>query len=124
MAIPSKLGNMVWGVCLMDKEEILAKSRKENKDRDFVDMEAQAKAYSIAIHVGGFMCGVLAVLHVIFTETLDYGIWTVYFCVLAATMIVKFAKLRKRHELVIGLLYGACCVVFFVFYLRDALGVF
>ncbi len=99
----------------MDKDEILERSRKENKDRDFVDMEAQAKAYSIAVHVGGLICGVLAVLHVIFTEDLDYGIWTVYFSVLAAMMLVKFTKLHKRHELVIGLIYLACCVMFFVF---------
>ena len=108
----------------MDKDEILARSRKENKDRDFVDMEAQAKAYSIAAHVGGMVCGILAVLHVIFTEELDYGIWTVYFSVLATAMIYKYVKLRKRHELVIGLFYGACCVMFFVFYLRRVLGVF
>ena len=108
----------------MDKEEILARSRKEHNDRDFVDMEAQAKAYSIAVHMGGIVCGILAVLHVIFTEELDYGVWTVYFSVLAATMAVKFAKLRKRHELVIGLFYTACFVMFFVLYLRRVLGVF
>ena len=108
----------------MDKDEILARSRKEHKDRDFVDMEAQARAYSIAIHVGGLMCGVLAVLHVVFTEALDYGVWTVYFSVLATTRIVKFVKLRRRHELLIGQFYVVCWIMFFVFYLRDVLEVF
>ena len=107
----------------MDKEEILARSRKENKDRDFVDMEAQAKAYSIAVHVGGLGCCVLALLHVIFTDDLDYSAWTVYFSVLATMMIVKFIK-RRRHELLVGLLYAAFFVIFFVFYLRRVLGVF
>ena len=108
----------------MDKDEILARSRKENKDRDFVEAEAMAKANSIAINVGIMVCGVLSILHVIFRDTVDYGVWTVYFSVLAATMIYKYVKLRKRHELVIGLFYAACCVMFFVFYLRDMLGVF
>ena len=108
----------------MDKDEILARSRKENKDRDFVEAEALAKANSIAINVGIMVCGVLSILHVIFRDTVDYGVWTVYFSVLAATMIVKFVKLRRRHELLIGLFYAACCVMFVVFYLRDLLGVF
>lgn len=106
----------------MDKEEILAKSRKENRDRDFVEAEVLVKANQIALHVGTFTCGLLAILHVIFLETLDYSAWTVYFSVLATTMLVKYVKLRRRHELVIGVFYAACCVMFFVLYLRDLLG--
>lgn len=45
-----------------------------------------------------------------------------YFSVLAAGMLVKFAKMRKRHELLLGLIYLAFCVTFFVFYLCDLLG--
>lgn len=108
----------------MDKDEILARSRKENKDRDFVEAEAMAKANSIAISVGIMVCGLLSILHVIFLETVDYSVWVVYFSVLAATMIVKYVRLRRRHELVIGLFYAACCVMFFVFYLRNVLGAF
>ena len=108
----------------MDKDEILARSRKENKDRDFVEAEALAKANSIALSVGIMICGLLSLLHVIFLETVDYSVWTVYFSVLATVMLVKYVKLRRRHELVIGLLYAAFCVIFFVFYLQDLLGVF
>ena len=108
----------------MDKEEILARSRKENRDRDFVEAEALAKANSIALSVGLMVCGLLSILHVIFLDTVDYSVWTVYFSTLTTTMIFKYVKLRKRHELVIGLFYGACSVMFFVFYLRDVLEVF
>lgn len=108
----------------MDKDEILERSRKENKDRDFVEAEALAKANSIALSVGIMVCGLLSLLCTIFQEHMDYSVWTVYFSVLAATMIVKFVKLRRWHELVIGLLYAAFCVIFFVFYLQDLLEVF
>ena len=108
----------------MDKDEILAKSRAENKDRDFVEAEVLAKANSIALSVGIMVCGVLSILHVIFQDTIDYSAWTVYFSALTTVMIVKFIKLRRRHELVLGLFYGVCCAVFFVSYLRDVLGVF
>ena len=109
---------------MIDKDEILARSRKENKDRDFVEAEVLAKANGIALNVGIMVCGLLSILHVIFLETVDYSAWTVYFSALTATMIFKYVKLRKRHELVIGLFYAACFVMFFVFYLRETLGVF
>ena len=108
----------------MDKEEILAKSREENKDRDFVEAEALAKANSIALSVGVIMCGVLSVLHAVFADTPDFSVWTVYFSVLGAIMLVKYVKLRRRHELAFGLLYLGFCVFFFVLYLRRTLGVF
>ncbi len=106
----------------MDKDEILARSRKENKGGDFVEAAVQARANTIALAVGIIVCGLLSVLHAIFADTPDFGIWTAYFSVLATTMIVKFVKLRRRHELVFGLLYLGFCVLFFVFYLRDLLG--
>ncbi len=106
----------------MDKEEILAKSREENKARDFVEEAALAKANSIALGVGIIMCGIISILRGLLTEKgTEPAVWTVYFSVLATTMLVKFFKLRRRHELLLGLLYLAFCVVFFVFYLHDLL---
>lgn len=106
----------------MDKDEILKKSREENKDRDFVEEAVLAKANSIALCVGIMMCGIISLLKGILTEKgTEPAVWTVYFSVLATTMLVKFAKMRRRHELLLGLLYLAFCVTFFVFYLHDLL---
>ena len=107
----------------MDKDEILARSRKENKDMDFVEAEVRAKANGVALNVGIMVCGLLSILRIIFLDTLDYSAWTVYFSALTATMIYKYVKLRKRHELVIGLFYGVCFVMFFILYLKNVLGV-
>lgn len=107
----------------MDRDEILAKSRQENKDRDFVEAEVLAKANSTALNIGILVCGVLSILHAVFDGTPDFGIWTVYFSVLAATMLVKYVKLRRRHELILGLLYLGFFVFFFVLYLYNMLGV-
>lgn len=109
---------------MMDKDEILEKSRKENKDRDFVEAEVQTKANSAALHVGILVCGVLSIIRVISQSVLDYSAWTVYFSALTTVMMFKYIKLRKKHELVIGLFYGACCMMFFVFYLQDVLRAF
>ena len=108
----------------MDKDEILERSRKENKDRDFVEAEALSNANGVALTIGVILCALLSVLHSIFKDSVDYGVWTVMFGIMSTIMLVKFSKLRQRHELLVGLGYLALAIFFFVFYLRDVLGVF
>ena len=64
--IPSKLGNTVWEACLMDRDEILKRSREENKDRDFVEEAVMATANSLSLAVGMIVCGLVSVLSAIF----------------------------------------------------------
>ena len=108
----------------MDKDEILKRSREENKDRDLVELEVLHRANNIALSVSMLICALISVLHAVFRDSPDYAVWIVQFGILSAVMLVKFAKLRRRHELLFGLLYGGFCVFFFVFYLRLELGVF
>ena len=106
----------------MDTEEIWARSRKENQNRDPMELEALSKANAIAVSVGMMMSGLLSLLHTIFADRVDFGIWSVQFSIMAATMLVKYVKLRQRYELLMGLFYLGCCSFFFVLYLRDLLG--
>ena len=108
----------------MDKEEILAKSREENKNRDFVEAEALHKGNAVAFTTGIMLCSLVSVLHAIFRDSVNYGAWVVMFGMMAAIMLTKYVKLKKRHELLLGLGYIALSVSFFVFYLHDVLGVF
>ena len=107
----------------MDKDEILERSRKEHKDRDFVEDEALAQASKLAITVGAVVCGLLTILQAVFQNSAVYGIWTLMFSILATASLVKFAKLRQRHELIEGLSYLVSAIFCFVWHLRDVLGV-
>ena len=104
----------------MDKDEILKKSREENKDRDFVEAEVLNRANAIAIAVGVMVCSVLRGL--LTEKGTEPAVWTVMFGMMSAGMLVKFVKLRRRHELLLGLLYLGFCLFFFALYLRDLLG--
>ena len=108
----------------MDKDDILERSRKEHKDRDFVEMEALSKANSVALSVGVILCALLSILHATLRNSVDYGVWTVMFGIMSTIMLMKFAKLRRRHELVIGLFYLVSAICFFLNYLRHVLEVF
>ena len=105
----------------MDRHEILKRSREENKDQDLVDLEVLHRANNIALSVSMLICALISVLHAVFRDSPDYAVWIVQFGMLSTVMLVKFAKLRRRHELLLGLLYLAFCVTFFVFYLHDLL---
>ena len=107
----------------MDKDEILERSRKEHKDRDFVEDEALAQASKLAIWVGTLVCGLLTILQAVFQSSVVYGIWTLMFSILATTSLVKFARLRQRHELIGGVTYLVSAIFFFIWHLRDLLGV-
>ena len=107
----------------MDNDEILERSRKEHKDRDFVEDEALAQASKTAIWVGTLVCGLLTILQAVFQNSVVYGIWTLMFSILATTSLVKFARLRQRHELIGGVAYLVSAIFFFIWHLRDLLGV-
>lgn len=106
----------------MDREEILARSRQENKNRDMEDLEVQSWATGIAVKIGVMLCGLLSVLEAIFRERPNMACWTIFFGVLGATMVLKFYRLRRKHELVVGLLYFGFCAFFFVMYVRELIG--
>ena len=108
----------------MDKEEILKKSREENNDRDLVELEVLHRANNIALSVGMLICALISVLHASFRHSVDYAVWTVQFGMMATVMLVKYVKLKKRHELLLGLAYLVFSIMFFLLYLSRVLGVF
>ena len=107
----------------MERDEILKKSREENKDRDFVEEAALSRANAVSLGVGMIVCGLLSVLSAVFQDgSPNYSVWTVMWAMQASIFLFKYYRLRRRHELLLGLIYLAFCVTFFVFYLRSLLG--
>lgn len=101
----------------MEKEKILEMSRKENKDRDIYELEIIQKASNIALRVGLMSCCLIAVLDVIFSGNISFGSWTIYFGTLSTVFIVKYSKLRKKHELFVCILYAVCFCFFLTLYM-------
>lgn len=107
----------------MDRDEILEKSRKENKDRDFVGLEAKVKGIQIAVKVGLLMCCLMTCLRIALTGIVDYSAWPVYFSILATISFVEYYKLHRWYDLFVGILYLTACAAFLVLFLRNPLGV-
>ncbi len=98
----------------MNKEEILAKARQENKNQDIYEKESIEKASTVAARVGMLMCCILEVLEVVFTEKVNYSIWAVYFVILSTTFFGKFFYMHKKHELAVAIIYLLFAILFVV----------
>ena len=100
----------------MDKEKILESSRKENKNRDFVELEVAARAGHIAGRVGAAVCVLLSLVVRLLTDSYLLSPWVVYFSILTTHTLVKYARLKRKTDLILGILYLAMCLSFLVFF--------
>ncbi|MDE6149077.1 MAG: hypothetical protein K2F81_03150 [Ruminococcus sp.] len=107
----------------MTKEEILEKSRKENKNKDICEIEAINQSSATAIRIGLLLCCLISTIEVVFTDTIHCGTWTVFFGMTGTLFLIKYIKLRKKHELVLSIFYILLGTGFLVTYILNLLGV-
>lgn len=104
----------------MNKEEILRKSRNENQNKDIYELEVIRKAQ----RVGGLIavCVTFALM-VIERVILDIGTNYGYFLIiLSAGMglwIYKAVKMRKKHEMLLAVLWTALAIYAAVMVILD-----
>lgn len=92
----------------MNKEEILAKSRNENKGMDEREQQVLANGGRIAFHIGAVVCTLIvlldAVLWIIDDSLHDFKLvlcsWSIYMLMTGVLFLYKYVKLRRVHELV------------------------
>ena len=107
----------------MNKEDILEKSRKENKGKhDERELAALARAGQIAAAVGGMLCAIIILLESIFSDSVSTAPWAIYLGMTGTTLLVKYVKLRKPHELLFALLELALAIIFIVMFIIQLLG--
>lgn len=106
----------------MNKNEILEKSRKENKNKDIAELEMVQKASSIAYYVGLAICCALCFAQMTVLHTVNWGCWVVNFGILGTVFLVKYIKLRKKHELIFTVLYFAICAFFLIGFIMSLRG--
>lgn len=80
----------------MTREEILEKSRSENQNKDYADLETQSKAALVAYYAGFVFCSICAVMEFIFKRTVNAGVWMILFGMLSTAFLVKYIRLRKN----------------------------
>lgn len=111
-----KLGNKLKENLLMNKEEILAKSRSEY---DGKSDERELQIFANASKTGMAVGGVLAIIIVMFSRIADIPIlglsaWSVYFAMYGSRHLFHFLKTKERMNLIqaiIGIAFGIVCFI-------------
>ncbi|MBO5090705.1 MAG: hypothetical protein J6C27_07350 [Clostridia bacterium] len=103
----------------MNKDEILAKSREENKSADERQKHLQQKAGTIASAVGMALCCIVAFLEGIFGDSviLFYGCFSIYWGITASNGLVLAIFEKKK----LGWLGAIVNVIFFILFMTKLL---
>lgn len=89
----------------MEKEEILAKSREANKNKDPYELEVRAQAGQMTVVVMATLAGVFLILQIAWGGGINYGL---YGLVAAGNMTMdwmKWSRLRRRRTLISALFW-------------------
>lgn len=95
----------------MNKDQILAISRKENQNRDLAELEVTAQAGSMAARVGATVCVLISVVFHRFTHTMPCSPWIIYFSILSTTYFVRYHVLRRKSDVSFAILYLIMCLI-------------
>ncbi len=106
----------------MKKDEILEKSRKENKGVDEVEQFTFAYAGKYAILIGMFVCCLVAFLKLIFTGENSNEIWIVFLSLLGSIFTIKYVKFHRIHELLFAILFDGLFVFYFILFVIRLVG--
>ena len=96
----------------MEKQEILKKAQQDNKGKDLAELEAQKKGTYIAFTVGGLLLVGVVIVDLIVAKKFQYGVLAGLLAMIATAFITKYVVRRKKHELVVAILYTLMTLAF------------
>lgn len=88
----------------MNKEEILARSRQENKEKDLYELSIEKRAGRVGVVVMYAVVLILTIISVIQTGKLNFMLWIVALSVDTAMDIYKAVKLKTAKSVISALI--------------------
>lgn len=104
---------------MMNKDEILAKSRAENKNKDVYEQEVLKQASKSAVVVQMALATIFFVAQIFTGKGINWGLWALVFSANMTINWVKYAKLRRKHELAIAIAYTILVAVMSGYYIYN-----
>jgi uncharacterized membrane protein HdeD (DUF308 family) len=89
----------------MNKEEILKRSRQENKNKDLAEMQLQKNAYALACGIMSILAGIFMLVEALADKGLNLSYFALILTVYASVSWYKYAIKRQRNDLLLSLLY-------------------
>ena len=105
----------------MNKDEILSKSRKENKDKDLFEREILV----IAGNVGGIVATLLATIFFVMQrlvgDEFNYGLYAVIVSVSAGGFVLRAIRMKRKRDIVLALIYTLATLVLSIVHIYGLL---
>ncbi len=98
----------------MNREEILAKSKQDNRGKDIADLEVSKASMQLGWLIAVCTLSFVAVVEAIVYDRMNSGIFFGVMTGCAAIFISKYRKLRKPHELFVSIMYVIAAVAFLI----------
>ncbi|MEI3219753.1 MAG: DUF6442 family protein [Lachnoclostridium sp.] len=105
----------------MDKEEILERSRKENKNQDIYEKEIIIQGNRYACIAAAVLATIFFVIQIFTGGGIDYGLYAVVFSMPMAGFWVKYKNLHKKHELFVAVCYTIGVLLFSVAHIYEVI---
>ncbi|HIR00090.1 MAG TPA: hypothetical protein IAB23_10520 [Candidatus Scybalocola faecavium] len=105
----------------MNKEEILEKSRQENKNKDIYEQEIIKQGNAVVTSVMVILATVFFIIQVFTGGGINYGLYAIVFCHSMVLSWMKWVKLRQHPQLALALLYTVCILLFSICHIYNLL---
>lgn len=96
----------------MNKEEILEKSRQENKNRDIAEIDRARSASRFAMLFSLCFIVIYTMLSLFATSRVNYGMIATEFCMIFAMNLHKAIKSRTSADIAVAALNGLAFAMF------------
>lgn len=107
----------------MNKDEILAKAQSEGKERDLPDREAQRNGAWVAYIIGVILLIVVDTVNGFVLHYVNRGADFALFSMAFVVFLIKYLRLRKRHELIITIIWGVLSLSMLAVWIMQLTGV-
>lgn len=107
----------------MNKDEILLKAQEENKGKDLADKSAQKDGSWIAYSVGVILIILVDTINGFVLHNVNRGADFALFTMAFIIFLVKYIKLRKKHELIPLIIWGVLSISMLVLWILQLCGV-
>lgn len=98
----------------MNRDEILLKSQMENRGQDVAGLEVSKACILVGWIVAVVLLAIVSVVDAFVYERVNNEIFFAVMAGCTAIFLLKYLKLRKRHELVIAVVYAFASLAFLI----------
>lgn len=107
----------------MNQEEILAKARSEGREKDLPDLEARRSGAWVAYIIAVILLILVDTVNGLVLHNVNRGADFVLFTMPCVIFLIKYLRLRRRHELVVAIVWGVLALSMLVVWILQLGGV-